>query len=155
MTNIDVCLFLPYVVFCTLIHWYNIYIYIYISYLSIYLSIYQSIYLSIYLSIYVPIYLSMYLSIYLSIQGQIQRFWKGVVLYVGHHGWLMKKILGLRWSKKTKITLEIITFWQKISISVFKLCPFLCTMKACQWNLTNFLKFANALIRKEKKTLMQ
>ena len=108
-----------------------IYIYIYISYPSIYLSIYPS--------------------IYLSIQGQIQRFWKGVVLYVGHHGWLMKKILGLRWSKKTKITLEIITFWQKISISVFKLSPFLCTMKACQWNPTNFLKFANALIRKEKK----
>ena len=27
-------------------------------------------------------------------------------LYVGHHGWPSKKILGFRWSKKAKITLE-------------------------------------------------
>ena len=40
------------------------------------------------------------------VQGRIQRFWKGVALYVGHHGWPTKKILELRWSKKAKITLE-------------------------------------------------
>ena len=89
------------------------------------------------------------------IQGRIQRSRKGVVLYVGHHSWPTKKILGLRCSKKTKITLETISFWQNISISIFKFSPFLYTMKACQWNLINFSKFANALIRKEKKTLMQ
>ena len=33
------------------------------------------------------------------------------VLYMGHHGWPTKKILGFRWSKKVKITLETITFW--------------------------------------------
>ena len=65
----------------------------------------------------------------------------------------ISKILGFRWSKKAKITLETISFWQNISISIFKFSPFLYTMKACQWNLINFSKFANALIRKEKKHL--
>ena len=46
-------------------------------------------------------------------------------LYVGHHGWLAKKILGFRWSKKADITLETISFWQNISISIFKFSPFL------------------------------
>ena len=58
-------------------------------------------------------------------QGQIQRFWKGVVLYVGHLGWPVKKMLGFRWSKKAEITLETISFWQNISISIFKFSPFL------------------------------
>ena len=35
-------------------------------------------------------------------QRRIQRFWKGAVLRVGHHGWRTKKILGFRWSKKAK-----------------------------------------------------
>ena len=70
-------------------------------------------------------------------------------------GWcsLLAKILGFRWSKKAKITLETIGFWQNISISIFKFSLFLCTMKACQWNLINFSKLANDLIRKEKKHL--
>ena len=59
------------------------------------------------------------------LQGRIQRFWKRVVLYVGHHGWPAKKILGFRWSKKAEIALESISFWQNISISFFKLSPFL------------------------------
>ena len=83
-------------------------------------------------------------------QGWIQIFRKGV----GHHGLPMKKILDFRWSKKAKITLEVISFWQNISISIFQFSPFLHKMKACQWNLINFSKIANALIRKEK-TLMQ
>ena len=45
------------------------------------------------------------------------------------------------------------SFWQNISISIFKFSPFLYTLKAWQWNLINFSKFANALIRKEKKHL--
>ena len=45
-------------------------------------------------------------------QGRIQRFWKGGgPLYVGNRGWSRKKILGLRWSKKIKLTLETISFW--------------------------------------------
>ena len=51
-------------------------------------------------------------------QGRIQRFRKGLALCVGHHGWLTKKILVFRWSKKAKITLETIGFWQNISISI-------------------------------------
>ena len=65
------------------------------------------------------------------------------VLYVGHHGWPAKKILGFRWSKKTEITLETISFWQNISISIFKFSPFL--------SIKSFIKFTNALIREEKK----
>ena len=86
-------------------------------------------------------------------RGRSRDFGKGGSLYVGHHGCWMKKILGFRWSKKAKITLETISFWQSISISIFKFSPFLYTMKTCRWNLINFSKFANALIRKEKKHL--
>ena len=46
------------------------------------------------------------------------------VLYVGHHGWPTKKILGFRQSKKAKITLETISFQQNISISFFQFSPF-------------------------------
>ena len=68
--------------------------------------------------------------------------------------WLVdKENLRFQMSKKAKITLETISFWQNISISIFKFAPFLYTIKACQLNLINFSKFANALIRKEKKHL--
>ena len=87
-------------------------------------------------------------------QERIQRFWKGVgLLYIGHHDWPMKNILGFGWSKKAKITLETIRFWQNVSISTFKFSPPLYAIKACQWNLINFSKLAKALIRKEKKHL--
>ena len=76
-----------------------------------------------------------------------------MVLFVDHYGWPKKKILDFWWSKKAEIMLETISFWEDISISIFKFSPFLYTMKACQWNLINFSKFANALIRKEKKRL--
>ena len=42
-------------------------------------------------------------------------------------------------------------FLANISVSIFKFSPFLYTMKAWRWNRINFLKFANALIRKDKK----
>ena len=84
-------------------------------------------------------------------QGRIRRFWKGVALYFGHHGWPTKKILGFRWSKKAKITLKTISFWQNISISLFKFSPFLYAMKACQWNLIRFFK----IYKERDKTLMQ
>ena len=90
-------------------------------------------------------------NVHMQVQGRIQRFWKGLALYVIHHGWPMKKILCFRWSKKAKIKLETISFWQNISISIFKFSPSLYTMKAGQWNIINFSKLANALIRKEKK----
>ena len=80
---------------------------------------------------------------------------RGGALYIGHHGKPMKKILGLKRSKKAKITLETIIFLQNISISTLNFFPFLYTMKACQWNLINFSEFENTVIRKEKKTLMQ
>ena len=78
-----------------------------------------------------------------------------MVLYVGHHRWPTKNILALRCSKMVKITLETISFWQNISVSIFKFSPLFYTMKACQWNLIKFSKFTNALISKEKKRLME
>ena len=86
-------------------------------------------------------------------QGRIQKFWKGGALKVGDHGWPTKNILGFRCSKEVKITLETISFWRNISISIFKFSPFLCTIEAYLWNLFNFPKFTNALMRKEKKRL--
>ena len=60
--------------------------------------------------------------------GRIQRFWKGgsrgrgwgkgVALYVGHHRWPTKKILGFRWSRKAKRTLETKVFGETF-LSVF------------------------------------
>ena len=75
-------------------------------------------------------------------QGRIQRFWKGGALYVGQHGWPGRKMLGFRWPKKAKITLE----FGKIFLSVFS--NFLHFNRQ---NLINFSKITNALIRKEKK----
>ena len=46
----------------------------------------------------------------------------GGALYVGRHGWPTKKILGLRWFEKVKITL-VTNFWRNISISIFKFSP--------------------------------
>ena len=57
-----------------------------------------------------------------------------------------KKILGFRWSRKFKITLEAICLWQNISISIFKFSPFIYKMKACQWN---------CLDKEREKTLVQ
>ena len=56
---------------------------------------------------------------------EILKRWGGGSLYVGHHSWPVKKILGLRWSKKAEITLETIRFWQNIYISIFKFSQFL------------------------------
>ena len=52
-----------------------------------------------------------------------------------HHGWPIKKILGFRWFKKAKITIETICFWRNISIRSFRLCPFLHLREAWWWNL--------------------
>ena len=49
----------------------------------------------------------------------------GDALYVGNHGWLVKKILSFRWPEKAKIMLETISLWQNISISIFKFSSFL------------------------------
>ena len=84
-------------------------------------------------------YFSVHITFFiLHTQGRIQRFWKGVVLNVGHHRWPKKMV---KWSKKAKITLETIGFWQNISLSIFEFFPFIYTVKACHWNLINFSKF--------------
>ena len=75
--------------------------------------------------------------------------WKGGALYAGHHSSSVKKILDFKWYKKAGITLETISFWPNIYISIFKFSPFLLI------KFISFSKFTNALIRKEKKTLVQ
>ena len=79
-------------------------------------------------------------------QGRIQRSWKGGALYVGQHGWPAKR----QKEKKNEITLETTSFWQNISVNIFKFSPFF-----FKKNLINFSKFTNVLIRKEKKILTQ
>ena len=48
--------------------------------------------------------------IFKAIKTWTKRFWKGGVLYAGHHGWSVKKILDFKWYKKAGITLETISF---------------------------------------------
>ena len=86
-----------------------------------------------------------------AIQGRVQRFSKDVTPYVGLHGWPTKKILGFRWPKNAKITLETISFWQNISISIFKFSLFLCAIKACQLNLISFSKFKKRFDKEREK----
>ena len=57
-------------------------------------------------------------AIYFSHQRRIPRFGEEWALYVDHHGWPKMKILGFRWSKKAKTTLEAITSCE-IFLSVF------------------------------------
>ena len=66
-------------------------------------------------------------------------------------GPLCRPKLGFRWSKKVKITLETITSWQNISISIFKFSPFFMNNESLPMKSEQFFKFTNALIRKEKK----
>ena len=86
------------------------------------------------------------------ILGRSMFFSRGT-LYVGHHYWKKKKMLGFRWSKKVKITLETISFWRNISFSIFNLSIFIYNerfpMKSDQ-----LAKLTNALIRRMKKTLI-
>ena len=63
-------------------------------------------------------------------------------------------MVGFRWSKTAKITLKAISFWQNISVSIFKFSLFLYTMNAyyeCflfQWMLTDkILSTLKSIIR--------
>ena len=56
-----------------------------------------------------------------------------------------------QWFKKAKITLETISFWQNISISIFKFCQFLYTVKACRWDLINIFKISKRSDNERKK----
>ena len=61
-------------------------------------------------------------------------YFTGKMIILGAHPEILKKggalcqppwltdeeMLGFRWSKKAKITLETISFWQNISISILK-----------------------------------
>ena len=55
---------------------------------------------------------------YPTYRGGSRDFEKAGALDVGHHGWPTKKISGLRWSKKAKITLETKAFGETF-LSVF------------------------------------
>ena len=79
------------------------------------------------------------------------------MLYVGHHGWPTKKILDFRWSKKaleTKIALETISFWQNISISIFKFSPLLYN-ESLPIKSHQFPKICKRFDKERGKTLMQ
>ena len=81
-------------------------------------------------------------------QGRIRRFWKkeGGVLYVGHHSQTTKKILGFRWSKKSKITFfgeTYLTIFSNVSIFI---CKERLPMKSYQ-----FFKVQNRFYKKRQK----
>ena len=54
------------------------------------------------------------------------------VLYVDHHGWPTKKILGLRWFEKAKITLETQAFGKIFKSTSSSFLQFLYKMKSCR-----------------------
>ena len=50
------------------------------------------------------------LTMMMLISGVDPEILKGGALYVSYHGWPTKKLLGFKWSKKAKITLETKSF---------------------------------------------
>ena len=86
------------------------------------------------------------------VQGWIQRFWKRGTLYVGHHGWLTKKILSFRWSKKAKRTLETKVFGETF-LSVFS--NFLHFNESLPLKSYQFFKIYICFYKKREKTLIQ
>ena len=86
------------------------------------------------------------------VQGWIQRFWKRGTLYVGHHGWLTKKLLSFRWSKKAKRTLETKVFGETF-LSVFS--NFLHFNESLPMKSYQFFKIYICFYKKREKTLIQ
>ena len=85
-------------------------------------------------------------------RGGSRDFKRGGSLYVGHHGWPTKKILGFQWSKKAKRTLETKVFGETFP-SVFS--SFLHFNENLPTKFINFSRFTYAFARKEKKILIQ
>ena len=85
-------------------------------------------------------------------QGWIHRLWKVGALYVGHHDWPTKKILGFRWSKKAKITLETNVFGETFP-SVFS--NFLLFNESLRMKSYQFFKIYIHFYKKRETTLMQ
>ena len=82
---------------------------------------------------------------------------RGRALYVGHHGWPTKKILGLGWFEKAKIkiTLESIIFWRNISISIFKFPPIFIYNESLAMKSYKFFKTCKRFGKEREKTLIQ
>ena len=88
--------------------------------------------------------------------GGSRDFEKGVALYVGPHGWPTKKILGFRWSKKARITLESISFWQNISISIFnQIFSIFIYNESLPMKCYQFFKICKRFDKEREKALMQ
>ena len=85
-------------------------------------------------------------------QGRIQRFWKRGVLYVSHHCWPTKKILGFRWSKKVEITLENNVF-DETFLSVFS--NFLHFNESLQMKSYQILKIYKRFYKQREKAIIQ
>ena len=65
------------------------------------------------------------------------------------------KILDFRWSKKAKLTLETITFWQNICTSFFKFSSFLYTLNACRQNLFSIFQIYERFAKEREKRFIQ
>ena len=65
------------------------------------------------------------------------------------------KTLGFRWSKKAKIMLEIISFWQNISLSIFRFFSIFIYNESLPMKSYQFFKICKRFDKERGKTLMQ
>ena len=88
------------------------------------------------------------------IRGGSRDFEKGGRLYVGHHGWPKKNILGFRWSEKAKITLETKAFGETF-LSVFSNFLHFMYNESLAMKSYQFFKIFKRFSKKGEKTVKQ
>ena len=69
-------------------------------------------------------------------------------LYVGHHSWSTKKILGFRSFERAKITIK---FWRNISSCIFRFSPIFIYNESLLMKSYKVFKIYEYLVRKKKK----
>ena len=90
-----------------------------------------------------------------SLAGADQEILKrGGTLYVGRRGWPMKKILGFRWSKKAKITLETKAFGETFFL-YFQIFSIFIYNESLPMKFYQFFKIYKRFYKKREKTVIQ
>ena len=87
--------------------------------------------------------------------GRIQRFWKEVVLYFGHHVCPKKKILGFRWHKKGKSNVRSYRFLAKHFLQYFQIFSIFIYNESLLMKSYQFFKIYRRFNKKREKTLIQ
>ena len=76
-------------------------------------------------------------------------------LYVSHRDRSAKEILGLRWSKKAKITLETISFRRNVSVTIFKFSPIFIYNESLPMKSYQLFQIYKRFDKETEKTLLQ